>query len=47
MILTFVKDRGKLERIVVQIKAGCEIIARAYGTIGELFLLACGGKDVV
>lgn len=36
-----------MERRVVQSKAECEIIARAYGTIGELFLPACSLRDVV
>lgn len=36
-----------MERRVVQSEAEYEIIARAYGIIGELFLPVCSGKDVV
>jgi hypothetical protein len=41
------QGQREMERRVVQSKAECEIIARAYGTIGELFLPACSLRDVV
>jgi hypothetical protein len=41
------QGQREMERRVVQSEAEYEIIARAYGIIGELFLPVCSGKDVV